>query len=58
MYICNVIKNKEVNMIILNYKNFKGDKLKLKNVPTKVVTKFYLTKKETCDIKVILTKKF
>lgn len=33
-------------MIILNYKNFKGDKLKLKNVPTKVVTKFYLTKKK------------
>ena len=45
-------------MIILNYKNFKGDKLKLKNVPTKIATKFYLTEKETCDIKVILTKKF
>ena len=44
-------------MIILNYKNFKGDKLKLKNVPTEIVTKFYLTNKEICDIKVIVTKK-
>lgn len=44
-------------MIILNYLNYKKEKVLLKKAPTGIAIKFYLTMKEIANIKLILTKK-
>lgn len=50
-------KTKEVNMLIINYLNYRGERLKLKNMPTKTAVSFYLTKAIEAEIKIVLTKK-
>lgn len=44
-------------MLIINYLNYKGDKMKIKNVPTRIAISFYLTKAREAEIKIVLTKK-
>lgn len=44
-------------MLIINYLNYKGDRLKIKNMPTKIAISFYLTRAIESEIKIVLTKK-
>lgn len=44
-------------MLIINYLNYKGDKMKIKNMPTKIAISFYLTKGREAETKIVLTKK-
>ena len=44
-------------MLIINYLNYKNDRMKIKNVPTKIAISFYLTKARKAEIKIVLTKK-
>lgn len=44
-------------MIILNFLNYKKEKVLLKKVPTDIAIRFYLTMKELANIKLIVTKK-
>ena len=44
-------------MLIDYYLNFWNERLKLKNGPSRNMIPFYLTMKEKCDIKIIVTKR-
>ena len=44
-------------MLIINYLNYKGDRMKIKNIPTRIAIPFYLTKAIEAEIKIVLTKK-
>lgn len=44
-------------MLIINFLNYRGDRMKIKNVPTKIAISFYLTKVREAEIKIVLTKK-
>ena len=57
-YICNVIKNKEVNMLILNWDAATcNGKITATKVSTRFATNFYFTIKKITDVRIILTKK-
>lgn len=44
-------------MLKINYLNYKNERMKIKNVPTKIATSFYPTKAREAEIKIVLTKK-
>lgn len=44
-------------MTILNFLNYKREKILLKNVPTSIAIRFYLTMKEVANIKLIVIKR-
>lgn len=44
-------------MLIINFLNYRGDRMKIKNVPTKIAIPFYLVKAREAEIKIVLTKK-
>lgn len=56
-YICSIIKNKEVNMLIINYLNYKNEKMLLKKMPSNIAVPFYLLNSQRADVKIIITKK-
>ena len=57
-HICSVIKNKEVNMLILNWDAATcNGKITATKVSTRFATNFYFTIKKITDVRIILTKK-
>ena len=44
-------------MIIINFLNYKKEKLRIKNIPSRIAIPFYLKQAKEADIKIILTKK-
>lgn len=58
-YICSVIKNKEVNMLITRTKVRGFKAVTIKNIPTRIATRHYFAYQEVegREIKIVLTKK-
>lgn len=58
-YICSIIKNKEVNMLITRTKVRGFKAVTIKNIPTRIATRHYFAYQEAegREIKIVLTKK-
>lgn len=44
-------------MIIINYLNYKNQKMLLKNIPSKSAIPFYLLVSKRANVKIVVTKK-
>lgn len=58
-YICSIIKNKEVNMLITKTKVHEFKAVTIKNIPTRIATRHYFAYQEVegREIKLITAKK-
>ena len=58
-YICSIIKNKEVNMLITKTKIRGFKAVTIKNIPTRIATRHYFAYQEVVgrEIKLITTKR-
>lgn len=44
-------------MLIINYLNYKNEKMSLKNMPSNIAVPFYLLNSQRANVKIIITKK-